>query len=89
MLENQRFYTSLPDSKVPQAVRFFLEKKIFLDKNDKKRLKFSNRETQNELTQKSFVEKSTTLLRGVTGSRKTEINIPLQTQNIQNGGQIH
>ncbi len=40
-----------------------LEKKIFLDKNDKKRLKFSNRETQNELTQKSFVEKLLTSIR--------------------------
>jgi len=40
-----------------------LEKKIFLDKNDKKRLKFSNRETQNELTQKSFVEKFLTSIR--------------------------
>ena len=40
-----------------------LEKKTFLDKNDKKRLKFSNRETQNELTQKSFVEKLLTSIR--------------------------
>ncbi len=40
-----------------------LEKKIFLDKNDKKRLKFSNRETQNELTQKSFVEKLLTSIK--------------------------
>ena len=40
-----------------------LEKKTFLDKNDKKRLKFSNRETQNELTKKSFVEKLLTSIR--------------------------
>ena len=40
-----------------------LEKKTFLDKNDKKKLKFSNRKTQNELTQKSFVEKLLTSIR--------------------------
>ena len=34
-----------------------LENKIFLDKNAKKKLKFSKKITDNELTQKSFVEK--------------------------------
>ena len=38
--------------------------------------------------QKSFAEKSTTLLRGVTGSGKTEIYISLVHQIIENGGQI-
>ena len=38
--------------------------------------------------QKSFAEKSTTLLRGVTGSGKTEIYITLVHQIIENGGQI-
>ena len=34
-----------------------LENKIFLDKNAKKKLNFSEKETANELTQKSFVDK--------------------------------
>ena len=34
-----------------------LKKKIFLDKNDKNKVKFSNKKTDNELAKKSFIQK--------------------------------
>ena len=40
-----------------------LKKKDFYDKNSKNKLKFSEKETTNEITQKSFVEKFLTSIR--------------------------
>lgn len=40
-----------------------LNKKLFLDKDDKNKVYFSEKETKNELTQKSFVEKFLSSLR--------------------------
>jgi len=40
-----------------------LKNKNFLDKNSKNKLKFSEKETTNEITQKSFVEKFLTSIR--------------------------
>ena len=40
-----------------------LKNKIFYDKNNKNKLKFSEKETINEITQKSFVEKFLTSIR--------------------------
>ena len=34
-----------------------LKNKIFLDKNDKNKVKFSNKKTDNELAKKSFIQK--------------------------------
>ena len=40
-----------------------LDNKLFLDKNDKNKIYFSKKETKNELSQKSFVEKFLSSLR--------------------------
>ena len=49
-----------------------LKNKIFLDKNDKKNLNFSKSETENELTQKSFIESFLSSVRSkMYGNRKS------------------